>query len=124
LCRLINLATDGSLMQRSDSFLHLLYLYLWPFWLFRDANRGTMLERAAAYRHNRERRIYLPGYAFKWAVLTAFQGGLVVGCEHAARAMHKTLLWVAAAFGTTASVSVTVIAVCLAAWAYLTLVEG
>lgn len=48
---------------------HLLYLYLWPFWMFEDANYGSLLERAAAYRHNREKRIYLPGYMVKWCVM-------------------------------------------------------
>jgi hypothetical protein len=107
-----------------DSFLYLLYRYLWPFWLFHDASRGNLLERAAAYRHNRERRIHLPGYAVKWSVLTLFQGGAMAGCERAGQAMHEALLWIAAAFGTTASASVGVIAVCLAAWAYLSFVEG
>jgi hypothetical protein len=111
-------------MQRSDSFFNLLYRYLWPFWLFRDASRGSMLERAAAYRYNRELRRYLPGYACKWAVLTGFQGAIMAGCEQAAAVLHEALLWIAAAFGTTASASVAVIAICLAAWAYLSFVEG
>ena len=111
-------------MGRSDSFLHLLYLYLWPFWLFRDASRGSVLERAAAYRHNRERRVYLPGYAAKWSVLTLLQGGLVAGFERASHVMSDALVWLAAAFGTTASASVALIAMCLAAWAYLSFVEG
>jgi hypothetical protein len=51
-----------------------LFRYLWPFWLFKDASRGDRLTRAAAYRHNRSMRIYLPGYLFKWMLscLTAF----------------------------------------------------
>src|ERR1041384_8115223 len=43
-----------------------LFRYLWPFWLFKDASRGDRLARAAAYRHNRSMRIYLPGYLMKW----------------------------------------------------------
>jgi hypothetical protein len=43
-----------------------LFRYLWPFWLFKDASRGDRLARAAAYRHNRSMRIYLPGYLIKW----------------------------------------------------------
>lgn len=111
-------------MQRSDSFLYLLYLYFWPFWLFRDASHGSLLERAAAYRHNRARRGYLPGYAAKWAVLTLFQGALIAGLERAARVLGEALLWLVAAFGTTASASLALIAVCLAAWVYLCLVEA
>ncbi len=43
-----------------------LFRYLWPFWLFKDASRGDRLTRAAAYRHNRSMRVYLPGYLMKW----------------------------------------------------------
>lgn len=43
-----------------------LFRYLWPFWLFKDASRGDRMTRAAAYRHNRSMRIYLPGYLMKW----------------------------------------------------------
>ena len=51
------------------STAYLLYLYFWPFWMFKDANKGTLLERAAAYRHNREKRVFLPGYIAKWSVI-------------------------------------------------------
>lgn len=47
-------------------FSLVLFRYLWPFWLFRDANSGDRLTRAAAYRHNRDMRVYLPGYLMKW----------------------------------------------------------
>lgn len=52
----------------------LLFRYLWPFWLFKDASRGDGMARAAAYRHNRSMRIYLPGYLMKWmfGCVTAF----------------------------------------------------
>jgi len=43
-----------------------LFRYVWPFWLFKDASRGDHMTRAAAYRHNRSMRIYLPGYLMKW----------------------------------------------------------
>lgn len=44
----------------------ILFRYLWPFWLFRNAAVGDRYARAAAYRHNRSMRIYLPGYLMKW----------------------------------------------------------
>lgn len=53
-------------------FFRLLFRYLWPFWLFRDATRGDRMARAAAYRHNQRMRIYLPGYLLKWT----FSGSL------------------------------------------------
>jgi hypothetical protein len=43
-----------------------LFRYLWPFWLFKDASRGDRLARAAAYRHNRSMRVHLPGYLMRW----------------------------------------------------------
>ena len=51
-----------------------LFRYVWPFWLFKDASRGDRMARAAAYRHNRSMRIYLPGYLLKWMFncITAF----------------------------------------------------
>lgn len=44
----------------------LLFRYLWPFWLFKDASRGDRYARAAAYRHNRSMRTHLPGYLMRW----------------------------------------------------------
>lgn len=43
-----------------------LFRYFWPFWLFKDASRGDRYARAAAYRHNRSMRVYLPGYLMRW----------------------------------------------------------
>lgn len=45
--------------------------YLSPFWLFRDATHGDRVARAAAYRHNRSMRSYLPSYMRKWALQAA-----------------------------------------------------
>lgn len=43
-----------------------LFRYMWPFWLFKDASRGDRYARAAAYRHNRRMRMHLPGYMVRW----------------------------------------------------------
>lgn len=45
--------------------------YFWPFRYFRDVSRGSLLQRQLNYRHNRAMRVYLPGFAFKWGLLTA-----------------------------------------------------
>lgn len=50
--------------------------YLWPFWLFQDASRGDCYARAAAYRHNRQMRVYLPAYLIKWLVGSALTFGI------------------------------------------------
>jgi len=47
----------------------LLVRYWWPFWLFKDASDGDLFARSAAYQHNREKRIYLPGYLAKWVFI-------------------------------------------------------
>ena len=69
-------STGAALASRYDDMpLSLvLFRYLWPFWLFKDASRGDRMTRAAAYRHNRSMRIYLPGYLLKWMLscVTAF----------------------------------------------------
>jgi hypothetical protein len=63
----------------------LLFRFLWPFWLFRDASRGDRLTRAAAYRHNRDMRVYLPGYLVKWMFSSAFTLAVTAGLESLAR---------------------------------------
>ncbi len=59
----------------------LLFRYLWPFWLFKDATRGDRMARAAAYRHNRGMRVYLPGYLLKWVISCAFALLMIFGFE-------------------------------------------
>lgn len=60
-----------------------LFRYLWPFWLFKDATRGDSYTRAAAYRHNRMMRMYLPGYIFKWVLGSAIAFSLVAAADSA-----------------------------------------
>jgi hypothetical protein len=62
-------------------FLQVLFRYIWPFWLFKDASRGDRWVRAAAYRHNREMRVYLPGYLLKWLLSCAFAYAIASGLE-------------------------------------------
>ena len=71
-------------LPENYSLVYLLYLYLWPFWMFKDVTRGTLLERAAAYRHNREKRVFLPGYIVKWSIIFALLLNLCMYFEEAA----------------------------------------
>ena len=48
------------------SFHTLLYRYFFFDWLFHDASRGNMFERAAARRFNREQARWLPTYMRRW----------------------------------------------------------
>lgn len=64
---------DGRVAAAASSYecmplSQLLFRYWWPFWLFKDASRGNRYARAAAYRHNRDMRVYLPGYLARWMV--------------------------------------------------------
>lgn len=83
-------------------FSQLLFRYLWPFWLFRDASRGDFMSRAAAYRHNQSMRIYLPGYLMKWALgsglLLLLTMAFDAGAEEISALSHY-FLWMAAGSG-------------------------
>ncbi|HEX7383093.1 MAG TPA: hypothetical protein VF291_02190 [Burkholderiaceae bacterium] len=46
----------------------LLYRYFFFAWLFRDATRGSLLERAAAWHHNRRQARWLATYLRRWLV--------------------------------------------------------
>jgi len=72
----IGTASEGTMPLR-----HLLFLYLWPFAILQDADRGDRVTRAAAYRHNREMRIYLPAYLRRWVVLSTLLYGLICASE-------------------------------------------
>lgn len=52
-------------------FHALVYRYLFYGWLFLDASRGNLFQRAAALRHNREQARWLPTYMRRWMVLGA-----------------------------------------------------
>ena len=56
-----------------------LFRYVWPFWLFKDATRGDRFARAAAYRHNRDMRIHLPGYLVRWLLCSAISLAIAGG---------------------------------------------
>ena len=64
-----------------------LFRFLWPFWLFQDASSGDRYARAAAYRHNRDMRVYLPGYLMKWLLSCAFALALASGFESLAKSL-------------------------------------
>lgn len=96
-------------------FLSLLYRYLWPFAYFRDVTRGQRLERQLNYRYNRQMRVYLPGFAAKWTLLTALCFGMGFGlASQAAPALLTACLF---ATGVSAlAVSVVV----MTTWCWLT----
>ncbi len=47
-------------------FLTVLYRYWFFGWLFKDVGEGTLWERAAAMRFNRDQARWLPAYVMRW----------------------------------------------------------
>ena len=70
-----------------------LFRFLWPFWLFQDATRGNGFDRAAAYQHNRDMRIYLPGYLVKWMLSCALCLGVTFGLDSMAAQLAQPHAW-------------------------------
>jgi hypothetical protein len=101
---------NSSFASGDETVSHLLYLYLWPFWMFKDASKGSLLERAAAYRHNREKRIYLPGYIAKWSTIFVLLLGAAVVLEGTEKAYSP---------GTTSCSMLACGAGLLATWAFV-----
>jgi hypothetical protein len=56
---------------QSLAFRTLLYRYFFFGWLFRDVNRGNLLERVAAWRHNQRQAHWLLTYMKRWLVCGA-----------------------------------------------------
>lgn len=99
----------------SEPVRHILYRFLWPFPYFKGVTRGSKLERVQSYRHNRQMRIHLPGFALKWAVLTLICFGLGTLLSDAAAPVAIT----ACAF-ITGSWTLVVALMMVAAWCWLT----
>ncbi|MBV8467960.1 MAG: hypothetical protein JO218_18610 [Burkholderiales bacterium] len=79
------MATQTLGVANQESVAFLLYLYIWPFWMFKDVSKGNLLEQAAAYRYNREKRVYLPGYIARWACIFGLSLASVNLIENLAR---------------------------------------
>ena len=76
------------------AFRTLLYRYFFFGWLFKDASRGNVIERAAAWRHNKERAHWLLTYLRRWLWCTRAAvraGGPGRGCAAVAGALGVLL---------------------------------
>jgi len=89
---------------------------LWPVGLFRDASRGTFLERAAAYRYNRAARACLPRYMNNWLMVAAILSTAAVGLENAHNLPAAVLCWVLVTYTATELAVLSAVYVLLAAW--------
>jgi hypothetical protein len=108
-------------------FTLVLFRYLWPFWLFRDASSGDRFARAAAYRHNRDMRVYLPGYLMKWMLSSSVALALTIALEsfstHSAGAVDYFKL-MAAGSGMLFACGVCVLAITAYIYLYLSRNDG
>lgn len=103
-----------------------LFRFLWPFWLFRDASRGDRFARAAAYRHNRDMRVYLPGYLMKWLLSSSLVLGLTTAIDSLARSFSPAsivLSCISAACAVAFACSICVLFVTAYIYLYLSRVE-
>jgi hypothetical protein len=105
------LSTPQSSPAAQPRLRSLLYRYFFFDWLFRDVTAGTLLERAAAWRFNRERRHYLRVYLRRWLFVFAAGYGLGVLFEHAFQ-----LVYAAAYCYSSSCVSASVIFVIVLSW--------
>ena len=69
--------------MQDTAFRTLLYRYFFFSWLFKDATRGNLLERAAAWRHNQAQAHWLPTYMRRWM----WSGALLYGLGSVAELM-------------------------------------
>lgn len=92
-------------------FHTLLYRYFFFDWLFRDASRGSRLERAAAWRHNQSQAHWLGTYVRRWVV-----SGIMLYALGALVELVVGAAMLSAVFYVPSALTVTVNAVIGAAW--------
>jgi len=110
---------NGVRVVQELTFGTLLYRYFFFGWLFRDVTRGSVFERAAAWRHNREQARWLPTYLWRWMGWGLFFYGLGGVVEIILESPVLSLL-----FYVPSALSVPVAAVTLAAWIGLKAIRG
>jgi hypothetical protein len=109
--RVLDLSLAGT---PAEPLWQLLYRYWFWGWLFRDANQGDLLRRAAAWRHNLAQRIHLPVYMRRWLAMMALTFAVALAIESVlgARAF-------AAAFYCVSVLAATIDVVASIAWLFL-----
>jgi hypothetical protein len=118
--------SHGSTPVGSTSFRFLLYRYWFYGWLFRDVNRGSLLERAAAWRHNQAAARWLPVYLRRWTVLgsVTFAIGWCLESLAPFPIQADAVVPIEALFFVPSVLSMSVNAVTLAAWIGLKVMPG
>ncbi len=120
---------EGPLRERLSSRLRYAWRLAMPFWLFRDAGRGSAEQRIANYRYNRSRRNLLPFYLWKWIgiaicllnIMELLSSLMTSGTNAGAGHLFITLFCMGAGIGF--AVSCAVVSVLLTTYLYLSCVK-
>lgn len=104
--------------HRGITLLDTIRKSLWPVGVFRDASKGNLLERAAAYRHNRAARSCLPRYMNNWLMVAAVLSTAAVGLEDTHNLPAAILCWLLVTYTVTELAVLSAIYLMLAAWDY------
>lgn len=97
--------------MQTENTPSVLYRYFFFSWLFRDVARGTLFERAAAWRHNQAQSHWLPTYLWRWTVLSLSL--FAAGCLSA---LYFNGHWICIPFYILFSVALPVCSVILVTW--------
>ena len=105
-----------SQQQHRINIIDAILKFLWPVGIFRDVSKGTLFERAAAFRHNREVRGCLPHYMNNCLMASALLYTAGVVLEHAHNLPAALLCWVLMIYTITDLVVLSAIYLVLTAW--------
>jgi hypothetical protein len=83
-----------SQQRRGISIIDSIRRFLWPIGVFRDASKGNSLERAAAYRHNREVRGCLPHYMSNCLLVSLLLAGAGTYLENIHNLPASIVCWI------------------------------
>ena len=90
--------------------------FLWPTNVFRDASKGNLFERAAAYRHNRQARGCLPHYMRNCLLVAVLLAGAGVCLEQGHNLTSSILCWILVTYSITELAVLSAIYLALTAW--------
>jgi len=104
--------------QRVINILDSIRKSLWPIGVFRDASKGNLLERAAAYRHNRDARGCLPRYITNWVLVGISFAAVGSGLDAGSNLTASIFCWVLVSYTVAELAVLSAIYIALTAWEY------
>jgi hypothetical protein len=102
--------------QRGINIIDAIRKFLWPIGVFRDASKGNLLERAAAYRHNREARGCLPHYMNNCLLVSVLLASAGACLEDAHNLAASILCWISLTYTISELALLSAIYLVLTAW--------